>query len=264
MQPLSPLPPATIKHVTSDFPRRHLWVRAFTAINAISIPVNLVMGSWVGAAFSVVFLVAALGAWRATTLFTAAHESGNKAAMFDGLEQLEHYFRVSTLGLLAGGVLGIGFGVVLAITVLGAMVGLVLAAAGLLTAGVLVVFRLSAPKRHRGIGPAIMPLPDPLDPHQLHRLAQWTRWNAWCALGVGGVLALTLVGVVVAWLPLWQGWVLLESARHLDQARTTGDPEALKKGLERSSFQFVLQVVYCGFMAALLSGLTALASLLGA
>ena len=107
-------------------------------------------------------------------------------------------------------------------------------------------------------------LPAPLDAAQLTRLAQWTRWNAWCALGVGGVLALTLVGMLVAWLPLWQGWALLQSARHIDEARKTGSAEALRLGLERSSFQFVLQVVYCLALAALFTAVALLGSLLGA
>ena len=113
------LPPQDIKHATSDFPRRHRWVQGFTLLNGLAIPVNLAMGSWVGAAFSVVFLIAAVSAWRATAFFTAAHESGNKAAMFDGLERLEHYYRLSTLGLVAGAAVALLAVVVLVLVALG-------------------------------------------------------------------------------------------------------------------------------------------------
>lgn len=98
-----------------------------------------------------------------------------------------------------------------------------------------------------------MTLPAPLDAAQLERLARWTRWNGWCAMGMGVVMALTLVGLPLAWLPLWQGWVLKQSADALDRARATGEADALRLGLERSSFQFVLQVLAYLVMAAYFS-----------
>lgn len=88
------------------------------------------------------------------------------------------------------------------------------------------------------------PLPLPLDDQQLQRLARWTRWNGWCALAMGIFSAVTVVGLPLAWLPLWQWWVLKQSAELLEQTRQTGDPMALQRALERSSFQFVLQVIY--------------------
>ena len=111
MEPSSPEPTspslsaADVRLATGDFPRRHLWVRVFTVLNGVSVLFNAVSLNVVGLAFSAVLFVASLSAWRATTLFTAAHESGNKAAMFDALEQLETYFRVSTITLIVGVVL---------------------------------------------------------------------------------------------------------------------------------------------------------------
>lgn len=100
--PAPKLTPDQVRAVTADFPRRHVWVRAFTIINGLSILGNALAWSWMGVAFSSVLFIASISAWRATTFFTAAHESGNKAAMFDAMEQLETYFKVSTVTLLVG------------------------------------------------------------------------------------------------------------------------------------------------------------------
>lgn len=127
MDPTSPSPPtlsaAEIQRTTVDFPRRHLWVRIFTVLNGVSVLFNALSLNLFGAAFSVVLFIASLSAWRATNLFTAAHESGNKAALFDAIEQLETYFKVSTITLVVGVAL-----MVLAVVLLG-IVLLVLGAA---------------------------------------------------------------------------------------------------------------------------------------
>lgn len=125
----SSLPPAlpaeAIRRATGDFPRRHAWVRAFTVLNGVAVLLNAVALNLVGLAFSGVLLMAAVSAWRATTLFTAAHESGNKAALHDALEQLEAYFRVSTVALMVG--LGLGVLVLLLLLVAVALLGVGLA-----------------------------------------------------------------------------------------------------------------------------------------
>lgn len=108
-----------------------------------------------------------------------------------------------------------------------------------------------------------MTLPAPLQDDQLRRLAQWTRWNGWCALAMGIVIALTIVGLPLAWMPIWQWWVLKQSADHLEAARRSGNPEDLRKALERSSFQFVLQVLYYLVMAVYFSAVIAILFALG-
>lgn len=116
------LPPtlsaADIQRATGDFPRRHLWVRIFTVLNGVSVLFNAVSLNLFGAAFSVVLFIASLSAWRATNLFTAAHQSGNKAALFDAIEQLETYFKVSTITLVVGVVLMVAAVVLLLILML--------------------------------------------------------------------------------------------------------------------------------------------------
>jgi hypothetical protein len=108
-----------------------------------------------------------------------------------------------------------------------------------------------------------MTLPKPLNDDQLQRLAQWTRWNGWCALVMGIVTAITVVGLPLAWLPIWQWWVLKQSAEHLETVRKTGDAAVLAQALERSSFQFVLQVLYYLVMALYFSAIFAVLMALG-
>lgn len=113
-------PAATVRRATGDFPRRHGWVKGFTVLNAVGALVQVATGQWWGALASVAFLVACVSAWRATALFQAAHDSGNKMTLNDALEQLEVYFRVATLTVVGTAVLAV---VVVAVGVLWALAG---------------------------------------------------------------------------------------------------------------------------------------------
>lgn len=106
-------------------------------------------------------------------------------------------------------------------------------------------------------------LPAHLSGERLASLARWTRWNGWCSLGFGALMAVSLVGLPLAWLPVWQGLVLVRSAGHLDALVRSGDPEQLRLALERSSFQFVLQVAYYLGMGLYFGVLVAVAAALG-
>ncbi|MDR3444436.1 MULTISPECIES: DUF5362 domain-containing protein [Dyella] len=61
---------------------------------------------------------------------------------------------------------------------------------------------------------------------------------------IGGALyAITIVGIIIAWLPIWIGVLLLQSAGALERAQVSGDVAAMKEALTKLRSFFVIQGV---------------------
>jgi len=61
---------------------------------------------------------------------------------------------------------------------------------------------------------------------------------------IGGILyALTLVGIIVAWLPIWQGVLLIQSAGAAENARHTGSENELIRSLAKIRTYFIIMGV---------------------
>ncbi|MGA9855448.1 MAG: DUF5362 family protein [Gammaproteobacteria bacterium] len=61
---------------------------------------------------------------------------------------------------------------------------------------------------------------------------------------IGGVAeAITIVGILFAWLPIWIGVLLCMAASSLGQANMTGDMDKLQQMLGRLKLYFVVQGV---------------------
>ncbi len=61
---------------------------------------------------------------------------------------------------------------------------------------------------------------------------------------IAGVLdAISLVGIIVAWLPIWLGVLLCMAASSLGQANMTGDMDRLQQMLARLKLYFIVQGV---------------------
>lgn len=61
---------------------------------------------------------------------------------------------------------------------------------------------------------------------------------------IAGVLeAISLVGIIVAWIPIWLGVLLCMSASSLAQANVTGDLDKLQQVLARLKLYFIVQGV---------------------
>ncbi|MDE2235350.1 MAG: hypothetical protein KGL13_02270 [Gammaproteobacteria bacterium] len=61
---------------------------------------------------------------------------------------------------------------------------------------------------------------------------------------IGGVLeAISIVGIVFAWLPIWLGVLLCMAASSLNKANMTGDADQLQLMLGRLKMYFVVQGV---------------------
>lgn len=66
---------------------------------------------------------------------------------------------------------------------------------------------------------------------------------------IGGLFtALTIVGIVICWIPIWAGISLMQAAGSLDQAYTSGDGEVAALAMRRLKTYFtifgVLTLVY--------------------
>ena len=81
-----------------------------------------------------------------------------------------------------------------------------------------------------------------LDMAQLQRLEYWTTWNGRMAMIFAVIMAVSIAGLPLAWIPYWQSRVIGDSAQALARFRETGDDSHLEYALDRSGFQFVLQV----------------------
>ncbi|NIA23934.1 MAG: hypothetical protein GWP04_00020 [Gammaproteobacteria bacterium] len=53
----------------------------------------------------------------------------------------------------------------------------------------------------------------------------WMKLLAVLSIGGGALYALTIVGIIVAWLPIWIGVLLWQSAGAAEDAHTTGNPD---------------------------------------
>ncbi|WP_199100759.1 DUF5362 domain-containing protein [Dyella sp. ASV21] len=71
----------------------------------------------------------------------------------------------------------------------------------------------------------------------------WMKFVGIMFIIQGAITALTLVGIIVAWLPIWIGVLLMQSASAIERAQLSGDAEGLKEALARLRTYFVIQGV---------------------
>ncbi len=71
----------------------------------------------------------------------------------------------------------------------------------------------------------------------------WIRLLAVVMIVYGVLAALTLVGIVVAWLPIWLGVLLWQIATAADDAQVTGQAETLLLALKKLKLYFIINGV---------------------
>jgi hypothetical protein len=69
------------------------------------------------------------------------------------------------------------------------------------------------------------------------------------------------IGLLVAWLPIWLGILLLQTAGAIERAQQQGDAEALKLALGKLKLYFVIQAIamIVGFALGILGVIAAIA-----
>jgi len=82
----------------------------------------------------------------------------------------------------------------------------------------------------------------------------------------GALTAITIVGILIAWLPIWIGVLLLQSAGAAQRSQAQDDANALIEALSRLKTYFVIQgvlyligialvVVYIVFFGAMMAAM---------
>ncbi|SRR5690606_26282344 len=85
----------------------------------------------------------------------------------------------------------------------------------------------------------------------------------------GVLVALTIVGIIIAWLPIWVGVVLFQSASAIDVAYTNGDQEAAVRAMDKLKVYFIINGVLLligiifGVIAVMFGGMAALTGMGG-
>ena len=80
---------------------------------------------------------------------------------------------------------------------------------------------------------------------------------------IGGLLtSLSIVGIIICWIPIWAGIALMQAAGSVDQAYTSGNVEAATMAMRRLKTYFtifgVLTLVYIAFViVGVMFGMTA-------
>ncbi len=74
----------------------------------------------------------------------------------------------------------------------------------------------------------------------LYQARFWMKFAAVLMIIYGGLTALTIIGILFAWLPIWLGVVLYQAASSAELARTSGEVEALVQSVEKLRLYFTI------------------------
>jgi hypothetical protein len=93
----------------------------------------------------------------------------------------------------------------------------------------------------------------------------WMLLLGWVLIVVGVLEALSIVGLVIAWLLIWTGIVLIQAAERVAEAARSGEAEALLAALSKIRLYFVINgvLVLVGIVLVLI-GFLFFASFMGA
>ncbi|HEY2622286.1 DUF5362 domain-containing protein [Dyella sp. Tek66A03] len=68
----------------------------------------------------------------------------------------------------------------------------------------------------------------------------WMKFVGIVSIVHGVLIALSIIGIVIAWLPIWMGLLLMKSANAIERAQLSGDADALKESLAKLRTYFVV------------------------
>ena len=71
----------------------------------------------------------------------------------------------------------------------------------------------------------------------------WMKFVGIMFIIQGALTALTIVGILIAWLPIWIGVLIMQSAGALERAQLSGDAAAFKESLAKLRTFFIIQGV---------------------
>lgn len=75
----------------------------------------------------------------------------------------------------------------------------------------------------------------------LYQSKGWIKFIGVLSIIQGIAVALTLIGIIIAWLPIWIGVLLMQCASSIEKARASGDKAMLVGGLDKLRTYFTIQ-----------------------
>lgn len=93
----------------------------------------------------------------------------------------------------------------------------------------------------------------------IYQAKGWMKLVGVLMILYGVMVALSIIGILIAWLPIWMGVLLFQSASSAEQANMTGDQTALYMSLGKLKTYFTIM----GIMTLVSIILTVLAFVLG-
>ncbi len=79
----------------------------------------------------------------------------------------------------------------------------------------------------------------------------WLTFLGILSLLYGLLMALSIIGLLVAWIPIWLGILLIQAAGAIGQAETSSDPVALQRALAKLKTYFTIWGVLAIIMMVL-------------
>jgi len=72
-------------------------------------------------------------------------------------------------------------------------------------------------------------------------MSGWVKFFGIMNIIGGAISALTIIGIIFAWLPIWLGVILVQAANRASKASLTNNPKELVFMLDRFRLYFVIQ-----------------------
>jgi hypothetical protein len=97
----------------------------------------------------------------------------------------------------------------------------------------------------------------------------WLKLLGILSIVYGALTAITIVGIIVAWLPIWMGVLLFQAAKNVEQAQQEGNKDKLLISQQKIKLFFTISGVLAligiiaGILVFLLGGLGMLMGLSG-
>jgi hypothetical protein len=102
----------------------------------------------------------------------------------------------------------------------------------------------------------------------LHRGRFWMNLTGVMLILSGVMTALSIIGLIIAWVPIWAGVVLMQAAGAATRVHDSGDPDEMKVAMGKLKTYFtifgVLILIYLILMAGgMLLGLAGMGGMMG-
>lgn len=81
-------------------------------------------------------------------------------------------------------------------------------------------------------------------------MAVWAKFIGIVNIIVGALTALSLVGIIIAWLPIWMGVILFQAGSRADQAHTSKKYDQLIPMMDKLRMYFLVQGILVIVMIA--------------